>query len=368
MRDRRSHYRGCLLGMAVGDAMGYTVDDRNWQEIQRDYGPNGLRGYDLVNGYADISSYTQMGCYACCGLLLGMTHGQLHGQMAPYVRYIWLAVHEWAKNQRCSGDAGPIFCWITRKEEMRGRHCMDGRMQDDLLQGRPGSMEEPVNRSEAAASLTMAIPVGLFFDPRRCSQQEIDRLGAEAVALTHGSPLAFLTGAAAAHLISRIAWYGKIDFVDLIQEMLDALDKQFGREYPTQTAQIRHLVEQAAGYTINPDISAAEAMNSLGCDSAPQVLAGAIYACLVCRGNFDAGMVAAVNHSGRSAAVGALTGALLGVLRSEKTIPEFYLESLESEQIIRELADDMFQGCPMDWTSRLYDDDWDRKYVQHGRE
>ena len=39
-----------LLGMAVGDAMGYTVDSRSWQEIQEDYGPNGLLGYDLVNG------------------------------------------------------------------------------------------------------------------------------------------------------------------------------------------------------------------------------------------------------------------------------------------------------------------------------
>ena len=59
MAVNRSAYRGCLLGLAVGDAMGYTVDERYWQEIQRDYGPNGLLGYDLVNGYADVTSYTQ---------------------------------------------------------------------------------------------------------------------------------------------------------------------------------------------------------------------------------------------------------------------------------------------------------------------
>ena len=29
--------------MAVGDAMGYTVDNRSWSEIQEDYGPNGPR-------------------------------------------------------------------------------------------------------------------------------------------------------------------------------------------------------------------------------------------------------------------------------------------------------------------------------------
>ena len=32
MASRQSLYRGCLLGMAVGDAMGYTVDNKSWQE------------------------------------------------------------------------------------------------------------------------------------------------------------------------------------------------------------------------------------------------------------------------------------------------------------------------------------------------
>ena len=56
MASRQSLYRGCLLGLAVGDAMGYTVDNKSWQEIREDYGPNGLLGYDLVNGYADVTS------------------------------------------------------------------------------------------------------------------------------------------------------------------------------------------------------------------------------------------------------------------------------------------------------------------------
>ena len=56
MGNRLSSCRGCLLGLAVGDAMGYTVDAKNWQEIREDYGPNGLLGYDLANGSAEVSS------------------------------------------------------------------------------------------------------------------------------------------------------------------------------------------------------------------------------------------------------------------------------------------------------------------------
>ena len=79
MRAQRKHVRGLLLGLAVGDAMGCTVDRRSLSQIREDYGPGGLRGYDLVNGYAEISSYTQLAAFACNGLLLAMTRGQMRG-------------------------------------------------------------------------------------------------------------------------------------------------------------------------------------------------------------------------------------------------------------------------------------------------
>ena len=33
MADKKSTYAGCLLGMAVGDAMGYTVDGKRYHHI-----------------------------------------------------------------------------------------------------------------------------------------------------------------------------------------------------------------------------------------------------------------------------------------------------------------------------------------------
>ena len=34
MASAYDRYRGCLLGLAVGDALGYTVDSKSWEEIQ----------------------------------------------------------------------------------------------------------------------------------------------------------------------------------------------------------------------------------------------------------------------------------------------------------------------------------------------
>lgn len=35
-------YRGCLIGGAVGDALGYAVEFMRWQNIQKRYRTNGI--------------------------------------------------------------------------------------------------------------------------------------------------------------------------------------------------------------------------------------------------------------------------------------------------------------------------------------
>ena len=370
MKVSRNAYRGCLLGLAVGDAMGYTVDSRTMAQIREDYGPNGLLGYDLVNGYAEISSYTQLAAFVCNGLLLGITRGQMKGQMAPYVKYAALAMREWAAGQRAWGRPEHSFCWLLTQPEICRRRCMDVRMLELLSRDTKryplGTPAEPRNRSDGPGSLTTAVSVGLFFDPDRMEQGEIDFLGAETVALTHGSPLAYLTGAAAAHLVSRVVRSPNSSFLLAVKESLQALQTRFGPRY-TGLSQVCGLVQQAVQLADNPALLPGDAMERLRCENAAEVLAGTVYAILSGGGDFDRTMIIAANHSGRSAAVGALAGALLGARLGEEALPDFYIDCLEPAEILRELADDMFTGCPMDKSSRLYDLDWDRKYLHGGR-
>ena len=56
MEKNTSRYVGCLLGLAVGDAMGYTVDDRSLEQIRTDYGPEGLL---VASKIADRSGITR---------------------------------------------------------------------------------------------------------------------------------------------------------------------------------------------------------------------------------------------------------------------------------------------------------------------
>lgn len=359
-----SVYRGCLLGLAVGDAMGCAVDGRSWQEIQEDYGPNGLMGYDLVNGYADISSYTQLAAFTCNGLLFGLTRGQMMGKMAPFIKYIALSLWEWASSQRASNRPVHSYCWLLRREQMCRRHCMESLILHTLNRKNPGSPEIPINNYNDPSSLTTAIAVGLFSHEDRMEQEELDLLGAEAVALTHGSPSAFLTGAVLTHVISSLLRNPQKPLKSLFLDSAQAIVHQFGHQYRQASeiaALVRGVVSQSSSHTLRP----VEVMERLGCDTAPRVLAGAMYACL-CSTDFDSAMITAVNHSGRSAAVGAIAGAILGMKLGEAALPDFYVECLEPAEILRELADDMYSGCPMEQGSKMFDLDWDYKYLNGG--
>ena len=129
--------------------------------------------------------------------------------------------------------------------------------------------------------------------------------------------------------------------------------------------QITALIEQAVSLAEERLVRPVDAMERLKCDTGAEVLAGAIYAALLCEEDFDNAMVIAVNHSGRSAAVGSLTGAILGARLGEQALPDFYMDGLEIADVLRDLADDLVQGCPMVRGSLLFDGDWESKYL-HG--
>ena len=364
MVSKRSAYRGCLLGLAVGDAMGYTVDTKTWPQIQEDYGPQGLLGYDLVNGYADVTSHTQLAAFTCNGLLLGMTRGQVLGKMAPYVKYAAVGHMEWAMGQRRYDQPRRNYCWVFRIQELRRRHCTDTRMIDTLNRNALGTLEQPRNKYDGCGAVAAAVAVGLFADLKRMEQSEIDRLGAETIALTHGSPLAFLPGAVIAHLISRLLRDKATPLDEMIEQALAALEEQFGHEY-AQVKEICTLVRRAVFMGGGGNLNHVEALESLKCDTGAEVLAGAIYVSLACCNDFDGAMIAAVNHSGRSAAVASIAGAILGARLGAYALPEFYLECLEAAPMLVDLADDLVQGCPMVRGNKLFDGDWDRRYL-HG--
>ena len=362
--EKREIFRGALLGLEVGDAMGYTVDKKSLEEIREDYGPNGLLGYDLVNGYADITSYTQTAAFVGNGLLLGLTRRAIRGVMARPVNYAAMALKEWSRSQQF----GPIEknnCWLSGCPELKRRHCLDTRVLDMLSRERLGTLEEPVARMDSPSTLTTALPVALLAKPLRLTAEEADRLAADIVALTHGDGAAYVCAAALCRMLGYILEDPQRHTEELLRRTVDAIQLQFGKDH-AQTSGLWELLQMTRVLIAEDSVTPMEAMEQLRCTTAPEVLCGALYACATSHRDFDAAIITAVNHSGRSAAVGAVTGMVMGMLLGESALPEFYLESLESAEVLRQLADDLLVGCPMDPVSNLFDDEWDRKYLRSG--
>lgn len=364
MATKKNKNRGVLLGLAVGDAMGHTVDSRSLEEICADYGPNGLLGYDLVNGYADITSYAQLSAFAANGLLLGLTRGQTKGRILTLRKYISLALKEWSRTQMFSLPEKK-YCWLSSVPEMKRKFCMDTRMLDALNREQLGSLDCPQYRSNHPGSLTTVVPIALMWRDLDLNQEELNRLGAETVALTHGEPEAFLSGAALTHLLCLLLKEPGTPIAEAVQHTIHAVQLQFGTEYG-HCGKIWELLQLALTLAISPNVSAMDAMQNLGCRTAAEALAGAVYAVATCNRDFDTAMITAVNHSGRSSAVGAITGALLGAILGDDALPEFYLESLEAAAPLTELADDMAAGFSEMVGRSLFDMDLDRKYLSAG--
>ena len=57
-----------------------------------------------------------------------------------------------------------------------------------------------------------------------------------------------------------------------------------------------------------------------------------------------------------------MAGAILGALCGEELIPEKILGELECADVLRELGEDLFRGCPMMKESCVFDIEWNEKY------
>jgi len=67
----QNRFRGCLIGGAAGDALGFPVEFKNFVGIQETYGNEGITKFILFSGFdrALISDDTQMTLFTTNGLL-----------------------------------------------------------------------------------------------------------------------------------------------------------------------------------------------------------------------------------------------------------------------------------------------------------
>ena len=362
MKDR-NRIRGCLLGGAIGDALGYPVEFLSRAAICSRFGADGIRDYALRDGVAQISDDTQMTLFTANGLLFGKTRAMTRGISAPCQDYIFCSYQDWLKTQRSTypADRDGRCSWLLNLPELYSRRAPGNTCLSAIGGGRPGSTGHAVNDSKGCGGVMRVAPVGAYFEPDAgFGRTEIVLLGAEAAALTHGHPLGYIPAAGLSFLINSVLYDGDDDLARIVERSTDSTNRIFRtKPHIDEYTRLLHRAVALAG----ADCSDAEAIAGLGEGwVAEETLAIAVFCALRHRDSFANAVVAAVNHDGDSDSTGAVCGNILGAWLGEDRLPEKYLHDLELRDTITEIADDLTDDCPIsEWNCN--DPVWEHKYI-----
>ncbi len=361
MRDL-DRFRGCLVGGAAGDALGYAVEFMTASEILSRYGPEGIQEYDLEDGLARISDDTQMTLFTAAGLLYGKTRMMNRGIGGPPQSYVRASYQDWLETQTVPypGSKDACHCtWLMNVPELYARRAPGMTCLSALRAGGHGTLDRPVNSSKGCGGVMRAAPVGLYFCDRKIWIGESDKAAAETAAVTHGHELGWLPAAGLAHIV-RLAAEQNFSVAQAVDNCIRAMPQIFYR--CTHMDEFVAILEKAADLAGGSG-SDMENIHSIGGGwTGEEALAIAVYCALRYSDDFDAALVASVNHSGDSDSTGSITGNILGAAIGYEALPEKYRTSLELLDVILEIADDLHHDCQIS----EYDDSdpvWVAKYI-----
>ena len=309
-----SKYQGCLLGLAIGDALGAPVEFLSLQEIKMRYGRDGITDFHEWRGFkpGSYTDDTQMSLATAIGCIRAYQrwHGRgiCHPASVVHRRYL-----DWFESQNDLGQRrGP------------GRTCLSA-----LQSGKMGTIKEKINNSKGCGGVMRTAPVGLAFPPDRAFQE-----GAEYAAITHGHPSGYLTAGFLSGMTSYI-----IEGKTLAEAIALCIGQLTQYDGYSETLEKIELAQKLSVSQKPPE----ESIQAIGEGwVGEEALAISLYCSLKFSDNFERGTLAAVNHSGDSDSTGSITGAILGTLLGVELIPRPWVRKVEESGRITKITNDMF--------------------------
>ncbi|GIH94643.1 ADP-ribosylglycohydrolase family protein [Planobispora siamensis] len=346
-----SRVRGCLLGGAVGDALGNPVEFMSMGQIRSRFGPAGLT--EMVE--TEITDDTQMTLFTAEGLIRARLHGgdAVIGIREAYLRWLDTQAHRGPY----SGSAGFRTGWLRTQKWLYARRapgnaCLSG-LGSGIVPPPPGSPLDhgPVNsHSKGCGTVMRSAPFGLLPEawepgsaagngdgtaPAAGSLDDPVTLAVTASRITHGHPTAAISSGALACLIGRLVQGDPLPrAVAMAEGWLSAFDGQSAEHRETG------LALRAARRLAGKGDPTPERVESLGgAWVAEEALAIAVYCALV-EPDPRRALLLAVNHSGDADSTGAICGNIIGAAYGEDAVPADWARAVEGRETILQVADD----------------------------
>lgn len=315
---------------------------------------------------AEISDDTQMTLFTAAGLLCGSATG-LTNDINIYPKYILAAYRDWYKTQTERYPLrGARSSWLVNLPQMFSRRAPGNTCLSALSDQHAacGSMLHPINHSKGCGGVMRVAPIGLYFEEKKWSLDEIDMIGAQAAAITHGHSLGYIPAAALVHIVNVLSHQDGVSIKYAVNDMLIAIKRLFAQD--KHLKEFTNKIEAAIDLSQDNTIPPLDAIHNLGQGwVAEETLAIAVYCSLKWQNDFEKAIVAAVNHGGDSDSTGAVMGNIMGASLGLDGIPSKYLDCLELKSIILDVADDLYHDCPFDDHGTCLDKIWEKKYLEN---
>ncbi len=307
---RASQQLGCLLGGAIGDALGYRVEFQSLTAIRAKFGRGGIR-LAVAGGPLEVSDDTQMSMFTLEGQVRAAREG------IPLLDAIRAAYLEWYRTQRKEWNApdptpatGLMRHAVLWQAQAPGTTCLSA-----LRAGGRGSVEAPINGSKGCGGVMRTAPLGFLGEG--FSNAAVYRSGAAAAALTHGHPDGYAPAGVMALAIRMLmdgaSWLNVVEVGSSVVQ----------QEHPAATGTRPLLDDVGTALKLRAAESGATHRDSASFGQGwvgDEALAVGLHAAATAA-SFSEAIEVAANHSGDSDSTASIAGQLYGAMHGLAALP-----------------------------------------------
>ena len=304
MPSMKERFEGCILGLAIGDALGKPTEFLTLEEIRAKYGPAGVTGFE-PSGFHPAGTYTD------------------DTQMTMAVAESIVAAGNESIDALMNTIAGRFVTWANSADNNRspGTTCMTACR--NLQLGTPWH-EAGVSLSKGCGTVMRVAPIGLYYHADLDRVIEVARASAR---ITHGHETG-ITAAVGGALAVALALQGT-PADRLVSEIL-RLTAHLDSDYARKLDHVNHVI------SMEPE----QATDELG-DAwvAEEALANALYCFLRSPDDYSKTVLTAVNTNGDSDSIGTIAGSVSGAYDGISSIPETWRRDVENAQYLHGIAE-----------------------------
>ena len=303
----RDRFAGCVLGLAIGDALGYPTEFMSLDAIRARFGPQGVADFESQGSLPPgcYSDDTQMTLAVARGLL---GSGEALDDGEAVIGSICREFVVWLDTEALAAPRAP------------GNTCLRGCRA--LKAGTPWH-QSGVRGSKGCGAAMRSAPIGLVYHDRPALLKQV-AIGASVC--THGHPAGIAAGVATAYL-TALALHD--DLGNMVGKLLDFAGG-FSDEFNQKIRQVEPLLDRP------PD----EAIAALGEGwVGEEAVAIALYCVLRSPDDFERAVLTAANTQGDSDSLACIAGAISGAHNGLSAIRAGWAERVENAPLLRETAD-----------------------------